>query len=100
MRIWRVSGLNISALKGTACGPPSDDDLVAQATREIEILGLCDPQQIMRGAVVRQEKAYPVYDDDYEANVQAMRDELEEPPPVCTWSGATGCAVTTIRIMR
>jgi protoporphyrinogen oxidase len=41
------------------------------------ILGLCKPEDVVGGAVVRQEKAYPVYDDGYADNVAAMRDELE-----------------------
>ena len=40
--------------------------------------------------MVRQEKAYPVYDDDYEANVQAMRAELEEKHPSLHLVGRNG----------
>ena len=36
-------------------------------------LACCDPADVIGGAVVRQEKAYPVYDEDYAANVAAMR---------------------------
>jgi protoporphyrinogen oxidase len=32
---------------------------------------------VIGGVVVRQEKAYPVYDESYAANVDAMRTELE-----------------------
>jgi len=32
---------------------------------------------VIGGAVVRQEKAYPVYDEDYAAHVAALREELE-----------------------
>ena len=35
-------------------------------------------EQVIGGAVVRQEKAYPVYDEDYAQHVAAMRAELEE----------------------
>ncbi|MFK4979933.1 hypothetical protein ACI39V_27610, partial [Klebsiella pneumoniae] len=42
------------------------------------------------GAVVRQEKAYPVYDDDYAANVAAMRDELEAAYPTLHLVGRNG----------
>ena len=45
---------------------------------------------VVKGAVVRQEKAYPVYDDDYEANVQAMRAELEEKHPTLHLVGRNG----------
>ena len=34
-------------------------------------------ETLIGGAVVRQEKAYPVYDEDYASHVAAMREELE-----------------------
>ena len=40
--------------------------------------------------MVRQEKAYPVYDDDYEANVAAMRAELEAKHPSLHLVGRNG----------
>ena len=56
----------------------------------MEILGLCDPARVMSGAVVRQEKAYPVYDDEYEANVEALRVELEQKHPTLHLVGRNG----------
>jgi protoporphyrinogen oxidase len=53
-----------------------DADLIELAKKEMGILGLCKPEDVVGGAVVRQEKAYPVYDDGYADNVAAMRDEL------------------------
>jgi len=83
-------GLEYFCFEGDGLWSSSDEDLVAQATREMEILGLCDPKKVVSGAVVRQEKAYPVYDDDYEANVQAMRAELEEKHPSLHLVGRNG----------
>ena len=40
--------------------------------------------------MVRQEKAYPVYDDDYAANVEAMRSELETRYPTLHMVGRNG----------
>lgn len=54
------------------------------------ILGLLDPADVVGGAVVRQEKAYPVYDEDYAANVAAMRAELEEKHPTLHLVGRNG----------
>jgi protoporphyrinogen oxidase len=54
------------------------------------ILGLCKPEDVVGGAVVRQEKAYPVYDDDYAANVEAMRAELESKFPTLHMVGRNG----------
>lgn len=83
-------GLEYFCFEGDGLWSSSDEDLIAQATREMEILGLCDPKMVVSGAVVRQEKAYPVYDDDYEANVQSMRAELEEKHPSLHLVGRNG----------
>ncbi|MEM6907270.1 MAG: NAD(P)/FAD-dependent oxidoreductase [Pseudomonadota bacterium] len=83
-------GLEYFCFEGDGLWSSSDEDLVAQATKEMEILGLCDPKMVVSGAVVRQEKAYPVYDDDYEANVQAMRVELEDKHPSLHLVGRNG----------
>ena len=56
----------------------------------MEILGLVDRKKVKSGAVVRQEKAYPVYDEDYAANVDAMRIELEEKHPTLHLVGRNG----------
>ena len=83
-------GLEYFCFEGDGLWSSSDEDLVAQATREMQILGLCDPAKVVKGAVVRQEKAYPVYDDDYETNVQAMRSELEDKHPSLHLVGRNG----------
>ena len=83
-------GLEYFCFEGDGLWSSSDEALVEQATRELEILGLCDPNKVVSGAVVRQEKAYPVYDDDYEANVAAMRDELEAKHPTLHLIGRNG----------
>jgi protoporphyrinogen oxidase len=59
----------------------SDDELVAQATRELAQLGLVRPEQVERGFVVRMPKAYPFYDADYRDNVETMRRWLEVHTP-------------------
>ena len=83
-------GLEYFCFEGDGLWSSTDEELVAQATLEMEILGLCDPAKVVSGAVVRQEKAYPVYDDDYEANVEAMRVELEEKHPTLHLVGRNG----------
>jgi protoporphyrinogen oxidase len=45
---------------------------------------------VFGGAVVRQEKAYPVYDEDYASHVAAMRNELEERHPTLHLVGRNG----------
>ena len=83
-------GLEYFCFEGDGLWASDDDALIEQATREMAILGLCSPDQVVGGKVVRQEKAYPVYDDDYEANVAAMRDDLEARFPTLHMVGRNG----------
>ena len=68
----------------------SDADLIELAKKEMGILGLCKPEDVVGGAVVRQEKAYPVYDDHYAAHVDVMRSELEARYPTLHMVGRNG----------
>jgi hypothetical protein len=45
---------------------------------------------VIGGAVVRQEKAYPVYDETYAAHVAAMREDLEARFPTLHLVGRNG----------
>ena len=83
-------GLEYFCFEGDGLWASSDDDLVALATRELAILGLVDPGQVIGGVVVRQEKAYPVYDEDYAANVATLRTELEGNYPTLHMVGRNG----------
>ena len=83
-------GLEYFCFEGDDLWASSDDDLIALATREMQILGLVQPDQVIGGVVVRQEKAYPVYDDTYAANVAAMRAELEAAYPSLHLVGRNG----------
>ncbi|MBX7528137.1 NAD(P)/FAD-dependent oxidoreductase [Qipengyuania vesicularis] len=83
-------GLEYFCFEGDGLWSMEDDDLVKLATDEMEILGLVDRKKVKSGAVVRQEKAYPVYDEDYAANVDAMRIELEEKHPTLHLVGRNG----------
>jgi len=83
-------GLEYFCFEGDGLWSKSDTDLVALATREMEILGLVNPDQVIGGSVVRQEKAYPVYDETYAANVATMRADLEERFPTLHMVGRNG----------
>lgn len=83
-------GLEYFCFEGDGLWSMSDDDLVDLATRELAILGLVSAEQVIGGAVVRQEKAYPVYDEDYAAHVAAMRGELEAAHPTLHMVGRNG----------
>ena len=59
-----------------------DDELIAQGIRELCKLGLVDdPASVETGFVVRMPKAYPVYDEHYQANVSTLRKWLEVNTP-------------------
>lgn len=83
-------GLEYFCFEGDGLWSMEDDDLVELAKCEMDILGLVSPDKVVGGAVVRQEKAYPVYDENYAANVDAMRAELEEKHPTLHLVGRNG----------
>lgn len=83
-------GLEYFCFEGDGLWSMDDDDLVELAKKEMDILGLVAPDKVIGGAVVRQEKAYPVYDEDYAANVDAMRRELENKYPALHLVGRNG----------
>jgi protoporphyrinogen oxidase len=55
----------------------SDADLVALARREIDTLGLARADLVEDGMVIRQPKAYPVYDGTYRDHVETVREYLK-----------------------
>ena len=83
-------GLEYFCFEGDGLWAQDDAALIQLATREMEILGLVRAEQVIGGAVVRQEKAYPVYDETYAANVTAMRAELEAAFPSLHLVGRNG----------
>ncbi|MBB3859911.1 protoporphyrinogen oxidase [Novosphingobium hassiacum] len=83
-------GLEYFCFEGDTLWDSTDEELVALATKEMAILGLVSPDKVLGGVVVRQEKAYPVYDDEYATNVAAMRTELEEIHPTLHLVGRNG----------
>jgi protoporphyrinogen oxidase len=69
-------GLEYFCFEGDGLWSSSDADLVALASRELATLGLVAPGDVLDGHVVRQPKAYPVYDDDYARHVETIRREF------------------------
>jgi hypothetical protein len=43
----------------------TDDALIEKAGRELESLGLAEASSVIGGKIIRQPKAYPVYDGEY-----------------------------------
>lgn len=83
-------GLEYFCFEGDTLWSSKDEDLVALATQELAALGLCKAEDVVGGCVVRQEKAYPVYDESYQHNVEAVRSELEESYPTLHLVGRNG----------
>ena len=83
-------GLEYFCFEGDGLWSATDDALVALATAEMATLGLCRPDQVTGGVVVRQEKAYPVYDETYAASVAAVAQELEARYPTLHLVGRNG----------
>lgn len=70
-------GLEYFVFEGDELWTSTDEELIARATSEMELLGLLRPGQVEAGYVVRVPKAYPVYDESYQDNVGALREWLE-----------------------
>jgi protoporphyrinogen oxidase len=70
-------GLEYFCFEGDGLWTSSDEDLVELGKREVAELGLVSPGDVFDGAVVRQKKAYPVYDDEYLNNVAIVREHIQ-----------------------
>lgn len=68
----------------------SDGDLIELAQRELIKIGLAKEGDLVDGCVVRQKKAYPVYDDDYARHVATVRQELDDRYPNLHLVGRNG----------
>ncbi|MFZ4584107.1 MAG: NAD(P)/FAD-dependent oxidoreductase [Acidimicrobiia bacterium] len=71
-------GLEFFVNEGDDMWTKDDDALIAQATDELERLGLVTPGKVEAGYVVRMPKAYPVYDPTYQQNVDVIRNWLAD----------------------
>ncbi|HJT80512.1 MAG TPA: NAD(P)/FAD-dependent oxidoreductase, partial [Chthoniobacterales bacterium] len=68
----------------------NDQDLLELAQRELIQIGLAREGDVVDGCVVRQKKAYPVYDDHYSAHVATIREELDTRYPNLHLVGRNG----------
>jgi len=68
----------------------SDSDLIELARRELIQIGLAREEDFVDGCVVRQKKAYPVYDDYYARHVATIRQELDDRYPNLHLVGRNG----------
>lgn len=83
-------GLEYFCFEGDNVWTAKDEDLIAQGKTELVKLGLAEPEDIVDGHVVRQIKAYPVYDDHYQDYVDVLREEIRERYPNLHLVGRNG----------
>jgi protoporphyrinogen oxidase len=84
-------GLEFFVNEGDSMWTKSDDDLIEQGKREMHELGLItDTSKVEAGYVVRVPKAYPVYDESYQANVEVLRKWLDVHTPNVFPTGRNG----------
>ncbi len=83
-------GLEYFCFEGDDLWSAADGDLIALAKKEVAQIGLVSPHEVVDACVVRQAKAYPVYDEDYRDNVAAIRLDLETSYPTLHVVGRNG----------
>ena len=74
-------GLEYFVNEGDELWTATDAELVGLAKRELATLGLVDAAAVEAGHVVRQPKAYPVYDAAYAGHVATIRQWLDRAVP-------------------
>ena len=70
-------GMEYFCHEGDGLWAMSDADLIKLAERELEQLGLAKAKTVIDGAVIRQKKAYPVYDGEYRAALDIIQEWID-----------------------
>jgi protoporphyrinogen oxidase len=70
-------GLEYFCNEGEDLWEMEDGALIEIARSELDTLGLAGGSRVLGGTVIRQRKAYPVYDRDYRKHLAAIRPFLE-----------------------
>ena len=83
-------GLEYFCFEGDGIWSATDGELIGLAKKELEQIGLATWNEIKDGCVVRQKKAYPVYDEDYKFHVETVRADLAERFPTLHLVGRNG----------
>jgi protoporphyrinogen oxidase len=83
-------GMEYFCFEGDGLWTSSDEELIELGKRELAQLGFCRPDEVFDGAVVRVQKAYPVYDDVYLQHVATIRDWAEQALPNLYFCGRNG----------
>jgi len=83
-------GLEYFCFEGDGLWTTSDRELIVLATREIQTVNLAASADVVDGCVIRQPKAYPVYDDAYQQHVDTIRKALDKNYPTLHLVGRNG----------
>jgi protoporphyrinogen oxidase len=86
----RCYGMEYFCFSHDAIWNHSDQELIAMAASELEVLGLAQADEVIDGCVVRQPKAYPVYDDTYQERIDVIKDGLARHCPGLRQVGRNG----------
>ena len=70
-------GLEYFCFEGDRLWTMTDADLIALGSKELQQIGLGAAADVVDGCVIRQPKAYPVYDGDYQQHVNMIRKTLD-----------------------
>jgi protoporphyrinogen oxidase len=70
-------GLEYFCFEGDGIWNMRDSDLIDLAKKELEQVQLAKAADVVDGCVIRQPKAYPVYDDNYKEHVEVVRQALD-----------------------
>ena len=77
-------GLEYFCFKGDGLWDSSNEALIAQASRELEELGLAKAAVVEDGTVIRMPKAYPIYDAAYRGHLDVVRGFIDPIPNLHT----------------
>ena len=83
-------GLEYFCFEGDGLWTAPDEELLALAKKELAQIGLASEADCIDGCVVRQKKAYPVYDEGYKQNVESIRADLAANYPTLHLVGRNG----------
>ncbi len=83
-------GLEYFCFEGDGLWTAPDEELLALAKKELAQIGLTTEAECIDGCVVRQKKAYPVYDEGYKQNVEAIHTDLANNYPTLHLVGRNG----------
>jgi protoporphyrinogen oxidase len=83
-------GLEYFCFEGDGLWTTSDPELIELAKMEIQKVNLAASADVVDGCVIRQPKAYPVYDDVYQQHVSTIRKAIDESYPTLHLVGRNG----------